>query len=149
MDVDKEKRTDKDLAAGGAVKVVAEEVHIGAVDKKKHSKKLQLVSEKVVALADSTLEMQQDGGKALVQLDGGSFAATGSKVELYGKTTMQGATTFKDKVTSGDIEVKNLNVKTSFKSSNISDGIAIPGAPATGKLSAKLKEEELKAQTSN
>ena len=149
MDVDKEKRTDKDLAVGGAVKVVAEEVHVGAVDKKKHSKKLQLVSEKVVALADSTLEMQQDGGKALVQLDGGSLAVTGSKVDLYGKTTMQGATTFKDKVTSGDIEVKNLNVKTSFKSSNISDGIAIPGAPATGKLSAKLKEEELKAQTSN
>lgn len=149
MDVDKEKRTDKDLAAGGAVKVVAEEVHIGAVDKKKHSKKLQLVSEKVVALADSTLEMQQDGGKSLVQLDGGSLAVTGSKVDLYGKTTMQGATTFKDKVTSGDIEVKNLNVKTSFKSSNISDGIAIPGAPASGKLSAKLKEEELKAQTSN
>lgn len=147
MDVDKEKRTDKDLAAGGAVKMVGEEIHVGAVDKKKHSKRLQLVSQKVVALADTTLEMQQGDGKALLQLDGGEWAASGSKVELYGKTTLQGATTFKADITAGDMDVKNLKVKTSFKSTNISDGIAVPGAPATAKLSAKLKEEELQPQT--
>lgn len=147
MDVDKEKRTDKDLAPGSAVKMVAEQVYIGAANKKAHSKKVQLVSDQVMAMADATLEIQQGGGKALVQLDGGSLSASGSNVELFGKTTMQGATTFKSEVKAGDLEAKNLKASSSFKSSNMSDGIAVPGAPSTAKLSAKLNEEELKEST--
>ena len=36
----------------------------------------------------------------------------------------------------------NIDAKTSFKSKNISDGVAVPGAPSSAKLSAKLSEDD-------
>jgi hypothetical protein len=41
----------------------------------------------------------------------------------------------------------NIEAKTSFKSKNISDGIAVPGAPSTAKLSAKLSEDDAPTST--
>ena len=38
--------------------------------------------------------------------------------------------------------IDNIEAKSSFKSTNISDGIAVPGAAAGGSLSAKLKTED-------
>ena len=142
MDVDKEKLTDSGLASGSTMTLVAEKMYVGQKTKSEKSKKLQLVSEEVGAFADKTLEIQQGDGKALVQLSGGNASMGGSKSQIYGDTTITGKADIKGDVKAPKGTFDNLEAKTSFKSSNISDGFAIPGAPASGKLSAKLKTED-------
>lgn len=144
MDVDKEKRTDKELAAGSSLLLLAEKVYIGARDKKMRSKNVQVASDKVGLFGDTTIELQQDG-KAILQLSGGDTALSGSKTTLYGEMTSQGKTTFKSDVTAETVEMKNLKVDSSFKTPYTTEGISVPGAPSTAKLSAKLSEEELKS----
>ena len=144
MDVDKEKRTDKELAAGSSLLLLAEKVYAGARDKKARSKNVQVASDKVGLFGDTTVELQQDG-KAILQLSGGDAALSGSKTTLYGEMTSQGKTTFKSDVTAGTVEMKNLKVDSSFKTPYTTEGISVPGAPSTAKLSAKLSEEELKS----
>ena len=134
MDVDKEKLTDSALAAGSTMTIVSEKMYIGAKSKDAKSKKVQVVGEEVGAFADKTLEIQQDNGKAMVQL-------SGSKTQLNGATTINGKTEVKDELKAPKATIDNLEAKTSFKSTNISDGIAVPGAPG-GSLSAKLKIED-------
>lgn len=144
MDVDKEKRTDKELAAGSSLLLLAEKVYAGARDKKMRSKNVQVASDKVGLFGDTTIELQQDG-KAILQLSGGDTALSGSKTTLYGEMTSQGKTTFKSDVTAETVEMKNLKVDSSFKTPYTTEGISVPGAPSTAKLSAKLSEEELKS----
>ena len=144
MDVDKEKRTDKELAAGSSLLLLAEKVYAGARDKKTRSKSVQVASDKVGLFGDTTVELQQDG-KAILQLSGGDAALSGSKITLYGEMTSQGKSTFKSDVTAGTVEMKNLKVDSSFKTPYTTEGISVPGAPSTAKLSAKLSEEELKS----
>lgn len=146
VDVDKEKRTEKSLAAGSSMLLLSEKMFVGSRDSKTRSKQMQVVGDKTAILADTTLELQQ--AKAVVQLSGGNTSVGGGNLDLYGKTTLQGDVTAKGAIKGGDLEVKNLNVKSSFKSPCTSEGMAVPGAPATGKLNAKLKEEELKNGTS-
>ena len=142
MDVDKEKRTDKSLAKGSTMLLLSEKMFVGARDSKMKSTQLQVSSDKTGVFAENTLELQQD--KAVVQLSGGNAAVGGGSLDLYGKTTLQSDVTAKGAIKGGDIEMKNMKVSSSFKSPSTSEGIAVPGAPATGKLSAKLKEEEVK-----
>lgn len=144
MDVDKEKRTDKELAAGSSLLLLAEKVYAGARDKKTRSKSVQVASDKVGLFGDTTVELQQDG-KAILQLSGGNAALSGSKTTLYGEMTSQGKTTFKSDVSAGTVEMKNLKVDSSFKTPYTTEGVSVPGAPSTAKLSAKLSEEELKS----
>ena len=144
MDVDKDKRSDKELAKGGTMLVVAEKMYVGAKDKSNKSKQLQAVSEEVGLFADKTLEAQQGEAKAVLQLAGGDAALSGSKTQVYGATTLNGKTEVKDELKAPKATIDNVEAKSSFKSSNISDGIPVPPPPSTAKLSAKLKEEELK-----
>jgi hypothetical protein len=144
VDVDQEKRTEKSLATGSSMLLLSEKMLMGSRDSKTRSKQMQMVSDQTAILADTTLELQQD--KAIVQLSGGNTSVCGSNLDLYGKTTLQGDVTAKGAISGGDLEVKNMEVKSSFKSPCTSEGMAVPGAPATGKLTAKLKEEELKAE---
>lgn len=142
MDVEKEKRTDDKLAEGGTMTIVSENMYMGAKSKDVKSKKVQVMSEEIGAFADKTLEVQQDEGKALVQLDGGNLSVGGGKTQIYGETTINAKTEVKDELKAPKATIENLEAKTSFKSQNISDGIAVPGAPANGNLSAKLKAED-------
>ena len=142
MDVDKDKRTEKSLAKGSTMLLLSEKMYMGARDSKTKSAQIQVSSDKAGVFADSTLELQQ--AKAVVQLSGGNAAVGGGSLDLYGKTTLQSDVTAKGAIKGGDIEMKNMKVSSSFKSPSTSEGIAVPGAPATGKLSAKLKEEEIK-----
>lgn len=127
MDVDKEKRTDKELAAGSSLLLLAEKVYAGARDKKTRSKSVQVASDKVGLFGDTTVELQQDG-KAILQLSGGDAALSGSKTTLYGEMTSQGKTTFKSDVTAGTVEMKNLKVDSSFKTPYTTEGVSVPGA---------------------
>ena len=144
MDVDKEKRTDKSLAAGSTLLLLAEKVYAGSRDKNTKSKSVQVASDKVGLFGDTTVEFQQDG-KAILQLSGGNASLSGGKTTFYGETTLQGKVTFMSDVTAGTVDMKNLKVQTSFKTPYTTEGIAVPGAPSTAKLSAKLSEEELKS----
>ena len=145
MDVDKEKLTDDKLAAGSSMILVSEKMYVGAKSKDVKSKKLQAVSEEIGAFADKTLEIQQGDGKAVVQLSGGNASMGGSKSALYGDTTINGKADIKGDVKAPKGVFDNLEAKSSFKSSNISDGIAVPGAAGGGSLSAKLKTEDAPA----
>ena len=146
MDVDKEKRTDKSLAAGSTLLLLAEKVYAGSKDKKTKSKSVQVASDKVGLFGDTTVELQQDG-KAILQLSGGNASLSGSKTTFYGETTLQGKVTFKSDVTAGTVDMKNLKVQSSFKTPYTTEGVSVPGAPSTAKLSAKLSEEELKSNS--
>ena len=142
MDVDKEKRTDKSLTQGSTMLLLSEKMFVGAKDKSNKSKKVQAVSEEVGLFADKTMEAQQGDGKATLQLSGGNVAVGGSKTDVYGKTTINAATEVKAELKAPKATIDNVEAKTSFKSPNISDGIAVPAPPSTSNLSTKLKAED-------
>ena len=142
MNVDKEKLTDDKLAEGSTMTLVSEKMYVGAKSKDNKSKKLQAVSEEMGMFADKTFEAQQGDGKAVLQLDGGNANVGGSKTAVYGDTTINGKTEIKGDVKAPKAVIDNIEAKSSFKSTNISDGIAVPGAAAGGSLSAKLKTED-------
>ena len=141
VDVDKEKRTEKSLSAGSSMLLLSEKMFMGSRDSKTRSKQMQMVSDNTIMLADTTLELQQD--KAVVQLSGGNTAVSGGSLDLYGKTTLQSDVTAKGAIKGEDLEVKNMEVKSSFKSPCTSEGVSVPGALASGKLTVKLQEDEL------
>ena len=143
MDVDKEKLTDDKLAAGSSMTLVSEKMYVGAKSKGVKSKKLQAVSEEMGLFADKTFEAQQGDGKAALQLDGGNANVGGSKTGVFGDTTINGKAEMKGDLKAPKAVIDNIEAKSSFKSTNISDGIAVPGAGAAGKLSAKLKAEDV------
>lgn len=144
VDIDNEKQTDKSVAEGGTLLMVGEKIYAGSKDKKNKSKAIQMASDKIGIFGDTTVELQQDA-KAILQLDGGNAALSGSKTTLYGETTSEGKTTFKSDISAGTVNMKNLKVETSFKTPYTTEGISVPGAPSTAKLGAKLKEEEIKS----
>ena len=135
MDVDTEKLTDDKLAEGSSMTLVSEKMYVGAKSKDVKSKKLQAVSEEMGFFADKTFEAQQGDGKAVVQLDGGKLAIGGDKNEICGDTEVKG------EVKAPKATIDNLEAKSSFKSPNISDGMAAGGGGG-GKVSAKLKTED-------
>ena len=135
MDVDKEKLTDDKLAEGSSMTLVSEKMYVGAKSKDVKSKKLQAVSEEIGLFADKTFEAQQGDGKAVVQLDGGKLAIGSDKNQICGDTEVKG------EVKAPKATIDNLEAKSSFKSQNISDGVAV-GAGGGGKVSAKLKTED-------
>ena len=135
MDVDKEKLTDDKLAAGSTMTIVSEKMYVGAMSKDIKSKKLQTVSEELGLFADKTFEAQQGEAKAVLQLADGKTALGGSKNQITGDTEVKG------EVKAPKATIDNLEAKTSFKSQNISDGIAA-GAGGGGSVSAKLKVED-------
>lgn len=135
MDVEKEKRTDDKLAADGSMVLVAEKMYVGAKTKDIKSKKLQAVSEEMGLFADKTFETQQGEAKAIVQLDGGKLALGSDKNQICGDTEVKG------EVKAPKATIDNVEVKSAFKSPNISDGMAAGGGGG-GSVSAKLKTED-------
>ena len=142
MDVEKEKRTDDKLAEGSTMTIVSEKMYMGAKSKDVKSKKVQVVSEEIGAFADKTLEIQQDEGKAVLQLEGGNASLGGSKTQVYGETTINGKTEVKDEVKAPKITANDLNASAHFKTPNIEDGMAAGAPGGGGSLSAKLKTED-------
>ena len=141
-DVDAEKLTDKNMAEGSSLTLLAEKMYIGRTDADNQAKELLVSADKTGIYGKTTAEMQQGEAKAVLQLDGGNVAISGSKAEFYGDNTVNGKTDFKADTTMTKLTADNVEAKTSFKSKNISDGIAVPGAPSSAKLSAKLKEAD-------
>ena len=135
MNVDKEKLTDDKLAEGSTMTLVSEKMYVGAKSKDIKSKKLQAVSEELGLFADKTFEAQQGEAKAVLQLADGKAALGSDKNQICGDTEVKG------EVKAPKATIDNIEAKTSFKSQNISDGVAAGGAGG-GSLSAKLKTED-------
>lgn len=146
MDLD-DKGQDSSLTSGGNMVLVADNMYIGRTKSDSQSSTLLVSSDKTAIFGKTTAEMQQGDAKAVVQLTGGNVALSGSKAEFYGDNTINGKSDFKADVTMKKATADNIEVKTSFKSKNISDGIAVPGAPSTAKLSAKLSEDDAPTST--
>ena len=135
MDVDKESLADSALAAGSSMVLVSEKVFAGAKSKDVKSKKVQVLSEEIAAIADKTFEAQQGDGKAVVQLTGGNASVGGSKTTVYGTTEV------KSELKAPKATINDVQAKSHFKSQNIEDGMAVGGGGG-GSLSAKLKAED-------
>jgi hypothetical protein len=146
MDLD-DKGQDSSLTSGGNMVLVADNMYIGRTKSDSQSSTLLVSSDKTAIFGKTTAEMQQGDAKAVVQLTGGNVALSGSKAEFYGDNTINGKSDFKADVTMKKLTADNIDAKTSFKSKNISDGIAVPGAPSTAKLSAKLSEDDAPTST--
>ena len=146
MDLD-DKGQDSSLTSGGNMVLVADNMYIGRTKSDSQSSTLLVSSDKTAIFGKTTAEMQQGDAKAVVQLDGGNVALSGSKAEFYGDNTINGKSDFKSDVTMKKLTADNIDAKTSFKSKNISDGIAVPSAPSSAKLSAKLSEDDAPTST--
>ena len=141
-DVDPTKLSDNNMAAGSSLTLLAEKMYIGRTDQDNLAKELQVSAEKTGIFGKTTAEVQQGEAKAVLQLDGGNVAISGSKAEFYGNNTINGKTDFKADATMTKLTADNIDASKSFKSKNISDGIAVPGSPSSAKLSAKLSEAD-------
>jgi len=139
MDVN-DKGADQSLASGGNMVLVAEKMFVGRSKKANTSKALTISSEKTGVFGSTTAEVQQ--GKAVVQLNGGKLNLAGSATGIYGDTTINAKSTFKGDVKMAKAKADNLEAGTSFKSPNISDGIAVPVPAAPASLSASLSEAD-------
>lgn len=146
VDIDGSSGSDKGLAEGGNMVILAEKMFVGRTDDKTLTKELQISAEKAGVYAKDTAEIQQDGGKAMVQLDGGNVAVKGSKAEFFGNNTVNGKTEFKADVKAPKLVADSLEAKSSFKSPNISDGFSTPSSPSSAQLNAKLKENDAPKQ---
>ena len=138
QDTDKESHAPTGLAEGGTLTVTAETVK-GGNDK---SKTLEWQAEKIGLFATETAEIQQGEAKAVLQLDGGTFSASGDKTALYGETTLNGKTEVKDALSAPKITGDSIEAKSQFKSPNISDGMGVGGGGGGGSLSTKLQKAE-------
>ena len=146
MELD-DKGQDSSLTSGGNMVLVADNMYIGRTKSDSQSSTLLVSSDKTAIFGKTTAEMQQGDAKAVVQLNGGNVALSGSKAEFYGDNTINGKSDFKADVTMKKVTADNIEAKTSFKSKNISDGIAVLGAPSSAKLSAKLSEDDAPTST--
>ncbi len=143
-----EGKPDKDdkLAAGGSLLLTAEKIIAGSKSKDNVTKTLQIAADKLGLFGDTTAEMQQGESKAAITLDGGNASLGGSKVELFGDTTIKGKADVKGELKVPKASADQVEVKSAFKSPNINDtmGAGVPGQAE--KISAKLKIEEIKEQ---
>lgn len=146
INVDKEKRTDKEMAKDSQMVLLSDKMFIGKTDKDNASQLVQVGSDKVAVFATTTAELQQGEAKAVVTLDGGNLALGGDKVELKGDTTIGGKADIKGETKAPAGKFDNLEAGSAFKSPNISDGMGVGGGGAAEKPSAKLKEEEVKKE---
>ena len=142
MDTDKESGDDSALAEGSTMLLVSEKMYMGSKSDDVKSKKVQVVSEEIGAFADKTIEAQQGGGKAVVQLADGKSAVGGDETQVYGKTTINADTEVKGEVKAPKATIDDLNASTHFKTPNIEDGMAAGAGGGGGSLSTKLTKED-------
>ena len=70
-----------------------------------------------------------------------STVRAASKKKVYTPSRLIKELSFKADITAPKATIDNVEASKSFKSTNISDGIAVPGAPSSASLSQKIKEE--------
>ena len=125
MDVDKENRTDSNLAEGSTMTLVSETLYIGAQSDDVKSKLVQAQSEEITLAADKTLKAQQDKEKALLQLADGKSTLKSDANTINGDTTLSDNAEVKGEIKSPKATIDHIKANSSFNSPNISDGMAV------------------------
>ena len=125
MDVDKEKRTDSNLAEGSTMTLVSETLYIGAQSDDVKSKLVQAQSEEITLAADKTLKAQQDKEKALLQLADGKSTLKSDANTINGNTTLSDNAEVKGEIKSPKATIDHIKANSSLNSPNISDGMAV------------------------
>lgn len=116
-DVDGGNAKTKAVAQGSKLLLLAETITAGMETKDFKSKKIEATSEEIAIGADKTFEAQQGEKKASVKLADGKMNLASSGNEVNGETE------FKDAVKGTDLTMNKVEVKQSFKSPNIQDGM--------------------------
>ena len=143
--------TDKDsgkaetLAEQGNLVMLGENVKLGTYSQNMKSKTVQMATEEVLIAGEKLIEAQQ-GDKAVLQLTDGHAALAGDKTLIYGETTINAKTEIKGELAAPKAVIDNIEASSSFKSPNISDGMAAGGGGGGGSLSAKKKVEDAEAK---
>lgn len=133
MNVDPKTKKFKEVAQGGSIEVYAEKQTVVAKkDLAIHGEETaQLTStKKLLVNGKETTEVKQDD-KNLLTLSGGNTDLSGGKVTISGDTTVKA-------LTSPLVSAEKLEVKSAFKSSNISDGVFV-GTKDTSTASSKIE----------
>lgn len=128
MDVKADDRSDDAIAYDGTLSLAANKMNLFTTES------LQLQGPKIGLFAEETVEAQQGNGESAVQLSNGDVLMGGSKNQVVGDTEINGEL----KVPTATID--NLEVKTSLKTPNITDGMSVPG-PSAGGISTKLEKD--------
>lgn len=125
MDVDKENRTDSNLAEGSTMTLVSETLYIGAQSDDVKSKLVQAQSEEITLAADKTLKALQDKEKALLQLADGKSTLKSDANTINGDTTLSDNAEVKGEIKSPKATIDHIKANCSLNSPNISDGMAV------------------------
>lgn len=127
-----EKMPSKELTAGSEMLLLAENMHIGYKKDKMRSKNVYMASEEKVVVGGKKETIIASDGSQLGLAGKNITVAAGDKLVLSSKSgnTVKGKTEFKEKVTTGDIDVNNIKAKGEMSSTNISDGIKTPSPTA-------------------
>ena len=125
MDVDKENRTDSNLAEGSTMTLVSETLYIGAQSDDVKSKLVQAQSEEITLAADKTLKALQDKEKALLQLADGKSTLKSDANTINGDTTLSDNAEVKGEIKSPKATIDHIKANSSLNSPNISDGMAV------------------------
>lgn len=144
MDVDKEKRTELEMAKGSQMVLLSEKMFVGSNKEKKAAELVQVAAKQVGIMGKETAEMQEGESKSVITLNGGNVTAGGSAVSLQGNTTIEGNADIKGETKTPKLSSDQVEAKSAFKSPNINDTMGAGAPGAAGKPSAKLKEEEAK-----
>ena len=137
------KATGMIMAEGGNLVMLGENVKLGTFNQDKmKSKTVQMASGEVLIAGEKLVEAQQ-GDKAVLQLTDGNAAISGGKTGIYGETTINAKAEIKGDLSAPKAVIGNLEASSSFKSPNISDGMAAGGGGGGGSLSAKKKVENV------
>ena len=134
MDVNEKDRTKDTISYDGTLSLMTNKIDICTAES------LQLQGQKIGVFADDTAEFQQGDGQSALRLSGGDVLLGGSKNEVVGDVEING------KLVVPEASIDNLEVKTSLKTPNITDGVSVPGAPA-GSLSTQLQRDSLEDLT--
>lgn len=145
IEPDKPVTNDK-LSEGGQLILSAEKTIVGSLSKDNVTKTMQVAGDNTAIIADTTAEVQQGEGKAVLTLEGGNVTLGGSQNEIIGTTTVNAEMEVKGELKAPKVTGDNIEATTSFKTTNISDGVAVPAAPPSAQVSAKLKAEEIKTE---
>ena len=141
MNVDPKTKKFKEVAQGGSIEVYAEkETLVAKKDLAMHGEEnAQFTStKKLLVNGKDTTEVKQDS-KNLLTLSGGNTDLSGGKVTVSGDTTVKA-------LTSPLVSAEKLEVKSAFKSTNISDGIFVAAkntSPASSKIDMKKESTDV------
>ena len=124
----------KELTPESEMLLLAEKMRVGYKKNKMLSKELYLASEeKLVAGSKKETIVATDKAHLILKEDASELVANGaSTLSASGGTTVKGDTTFKGKVTGGDIVADNLTANKAVKAPNLTDGMVMSGASEKG-----------------